>query len=160
MEAVVPAVAADCPRIHLTRWCRDIKAAIFQTIFSNAFSWLKIYQSRLRFFSLKFVSKGPINIIPALVQILAWRRPGDKQLSEPMGASLLTHIGLCVTRPQRDNGHLIIVVGSISERRCEHCLIFKVIGYAIHCWITFAIQYLRFGYFVGKYNVSFSLVAI
>ena len=48
--------------------------------------------------SLKFVPNGPINNIPALVQIMAWRRPGDKQLSEPMIVSLLTHI--CVTRPQ------------------------------------------------------------
>ena len=29
---------------------------------------------------------------------MAWRRPGDKLLSEPMMVSLLTHI--CVTRPQ------------------------------------------------------------
>ena len=48
--------------------------------------------------SLKFVPKGPINNIPALVQIMAWRRPGDKPLSEPMMVSLLTHI--CVTRLQ------------------------------------------------------------
>ena len=48
--------------------------------------------------SLKFVHKGPINNIPALVQIMAWHRPGDKPLSEPMVGSLLTHI--CVTRPQ------------------------------------------------------------
>ena len=48
--------------------------------------------------SLKFVPNGPINNIPALVQIMAWRRPGDKPLSEPMVVSLLTHI--CVTRPQ------------------------------------------------------------
>ena len=34
--------------------------------------------------SLKFVPKGPINNIPALVQIMAWRRSGDKPLSEPM----------------------------------------------------------------------------
>ena len=34
--------------------------------------------------SLKFVPKGPINNIPALVQIMAWRRPGEKPLSEPM----------------------------------------------------------------------------
>ena len=47
---------------------------------------------------LKFVPKGPINNIPALVQIMAWRRPGDKPLSEPMMVSLPTHI--CVTRPQ------------------------------------------------------------
>ena len=48
--------------------------------------------------SLKFVPKGPINNSPALVQIVAWRRPGDKPLSEAMVDCLLTHI--CVTRPQ------------------------------------------------------------
>ena len=48
--------------------------------------------------SLKFVPKGQINNIPSLVQIMAWRRPGDKPLSEPMMARLPTHI--CVTRPQ------------------------------------------------------------
>ena len=48
--------------------------------------------------SLKFVPKCPINNIPALVQIMAWRRPGDKPLSEPMMVCLSTHI--CVTRPQ------------------------------------------------------------
>ena len=34
--------------------------------------------------SLEFVHKGPINNIPALVQIMAWRRIGDKPLPEPM----------------------------------------------------------------------------
>ena len=48
--------------------------------------------------SLKFVPKGPINNISALVQIMAWRRPGDKPLSEPMIVKLPTHV--CVTRPQ------------------------------------------------------------
>ena len=48
--------------------------------------------------SLEFVPKGPINNILAVVQIMAWRRPGDKPLSETMLVSLLTHI--CVTRPQ------------------------------------------------------------
>ena len=38
--------------------------------------------------SLKFAPKGPINNIPALVQIMAWRQPGDKPLSEPMIVSL------------------------------------------------------------------------
>ena len=48
--------------------------------------------------SLKFVPKGPINNIPALVQIMAWRRPGDMPLSEAMMVNLPTHI--CVSRPQ------------------------------------------------------------
>ena len=44
-----------------------------------------------------YVPKGPINNIPSLVQIMVWRRPGDKPLSESMVVRLLTH--LCVTRP-------------------------------------------------------------
>ena len=49
-------------------------------------------------FSLKYVRKGPIDNNAALVQIMAWRRSGDKPLSETMMISLPTHI--CVTRPQ------------------------------------------------------------
>ena len=49
-------------------------------------------------FSLKYVRKGPIDNNPALVQIMARCRPGDKPLSEPMMVNLLTHI--CVTRSQ------------------------------------------------------------
>ena len=65
---------------------------IFKCIFLNENVWIQIK------ISMKFVPKGPINNIPALVQIMAWRRPGDKPLSEPMMVSLTTHI--CVTRPQ------------------------------------------------------------
>ena len=53
--------------------------------------------------SLKFVPKGLINNIPALVLIMAWRRPGDKPLSDPMLVRSLTHI--CVTRPQWVKGY-------------------------------------------------------
>ena len=56
--------------------------AIFQMTFSSAFSRMKIYEFRFKF-SLKFVPMGPINNIPALVKIMAWRRQGDKPLSEP-----------------------------------------------------------------------------
>ena len=48
--------------------------------------------------SLKFVPKSPIDNILALFQMMAWRRPGDKPLSEAMMVSLLAHI--CVARPQ------------------------------------------------------------
>ena len=65
---------------------------IFKCIFLNENAWISLK------ISLKFVSKVRIDNIPALVQIMAWRRPGDKPLSEPMMVSLLTHI--CVTRPQ------------------------------------------------------------
>ena len=76
---------------------------IFNGIFLNANVWMLIK------FSLKFVPKGPIHNIPALVQIMAWRRPGDKPLSEPMVVSLLTHI--CVTRPQWVNYNTNLVIG-------------------------------------------------
>ena len=47
---------------------------------------------------LKFVPKVQISNIPAFVQIMPWRRPGDKPLSELMMVKLLMHI--CITRPQ------------------------------------------------------------
>ena len=65
---------------------------IFKYIFVNENVWISIK------ISLNFVPTGPINNIPALVQIMAWRRPGDKPLSEAMMVNLLTHI--CVIRPQ------------------------------------------------------------
>ena len=40
---------------------------------------------------ISIVPKGPINNIPVLAQIMAWRQPGDKPLSEPMVVSLLTY---------------------------------------------------------------------
>ena len=65
---------------------------MFKYILLNENIWIPIE------ISLKFVPKGSINNNPALFQIMAWRRPGDKPLSEPMMVSSLTHI--CVTRPQ------------------------------------------------------------
>ena len=71
---------------------RHYPDGIFKCIFENENEWISPW------ISLKFVTNGPINNIPALVQIMAWRRRGDKPLSEPMMVSLLTHI--CVARPQ------------------------------------------------------------
>ena len=65
---------------------------IFKLIFLNENVWISID------ISLKFVPKGPINNIPTMVQIMAWRRPGDKPSSRPMMVSLPMHI--CVARPQ------------------------------------------------------------
>ena len=65
---------------------------IFRCIFLNETIWISIK------ISLNFVPQSPINNIPALAQIMAWRRPGDKPLSEAMMITLLMHI--CVTRPQ------------------------------------------------------------
>ena len=64
----------------------------FNCILFNENVWIPIK------ISLEIVPKVRINNIPALVQMMAWYRPGDKLLSEPMVASLPTHI--CVTRPK------------------------------------------------------------
>ena len=68
------------------------KMTFFNCISLNENVWIPIE------ISLKFVPKGPINNIPTLVLIMAWRRLGDKPLSESMMVSLLRHIW--VTRPQ------------------------------------------------------------
>ena len=65
---------------------------------------------------LKSVPKVRINNIPALVQIMAWRRPGDKPLSEPMMVSLLTHI--CVTRPQWVKKSYSLNIDSVESMQC------------------------------------------
>ena len=74
-----------------TQWClntlrprqhgRHFVDDILKSIFFNENVWISIE------ISLKCVPKGPINKIPSLDQIMAWRRPGDKPLSEPMMAS-------------------------------------------------------------------------
>ena len=61
--------------------------------------------------SLKIVPMVRISNIPALVQIMAWCRPGDKPLSESMMISLPTHI--CVNRPQWVH-HFILSLQTIS----------------------------------------------
>ena len=95
VNSLVPDDAIWCHRTWLTHWGRYKMEAISQTTFSNTFSWMKMYEFQLKF---QFIPKGTINNISAVVQIMAWRRPGDKTLSEPMMVRLPTHI--CVTQPQ------------------------------------------------------------
>ena len=89
---------------------------IYKSIFLNENVWFSIK------ISLKFISKDPINNMPALVQIMAWRRPGDKPLSEPMLVSLLTHI--CVTRPQWDMTGPVVSYPTIINKDYSQCYYF------------------------------------
>ena len=68
------------------------KDDIFKCFLLNQNAWISLK------ISLKFISNVQINYIPTLVQIMAWHRQGDKPLSEPMMANLLTYI--CVPRSQ------------------------------------------------------------
>ena len=47
--------------------------------------------SLLRFHTSLFPCKGPVNGIPALIQMMVWNRSGDTPLSEVMVVSLLRH---------------------------------------------------------------------
>ena len=53
-------------------------ATVFTATNSNENVWISVK------ISLKFVPGGPINNIQVLVQIMAWRRPGDELLFDPM----------------------------------------------------------------------------
>ena len=100
---------------------------IFKSIFLNENVWISIK------ISLKFVPKGPINNIPALVQIMAWRRPGDKPLSEPMMVCSPTHI--CVTRPQWVKTFLSIWA-CCYELVIQSDLMFSLICVWINGWVN------------------------
>ena len=103
--------------------------------------------------SLKFDPKGPNNNIPALVQIMAWRRPGDKPLSEPMMVSLPTHI--CITRTQWVNQmlvsiHLVVLYEKfhIPEKNFPGILswikiIDQIITIQYCCWLYFLHENVR-----------------
>ena len=93
----------------------------FKCIFLNENIWILIK------ISLKFVSKGPINNISALVYIMAWRRPGDKPFFEPKMVRLPTHI--CVTRPQcvnkSPNGRAALIE-FCAAMGCKACVSIKL----------------------------------
>ena len=126
IRCCVSIVAADglvLNTLRLRQIGRHFPDAIFGCIFVN-----ENIQISIRI-SLKFVPKSPINNIPALVLIMAWRPPGDKPLSEPMMIRLLTHIR--VTRPQwvkhqvisshNANQHLITPTGVSSWMKVKFC---------------------------------------
>ena len=71
---------------------RHFPENILKCIFLNENVWISLT------ISLKCVRKVRINNIPSLVEIMAWRQPGYKPLSETMMVILLAHI--CVTRLQ------------------------------------------------------------
>ena len=125
----------------LTRWGWDKMAAIYQTTFSNAFSWMKMYKFRLRFHWSFFFQ---INNIPAMVQIMAWHWPEDKLLSEPMMVSLLTHI--CITRPLWVNSlwpnDAIWQHGSMSTLvQVMACCLTAPSRYLNQCWLISKVQW-------------------
>ena len=97
--------------------------------------------------SLKFGPKGPINNTPALVQVMALRRPGDQPLTEPMVVRLLKHI--CVTRPQCVKGLSMEILSFRGNRMA-----------ARQIWGRYGtIENTKWCHIIGKWNsISYNLV--
>ena len=101
---------------------------IFKCIFFNENEWITIK------ILLKFVPNGQINNIPSLVQIMAWRRTGDKPLSEAMMVSLLTHMiyaSLCLNEltrsPHGQNGcHFTDDIFRCTFVNGKFCILIKI----------------------------------
>ena len=118
------------PRKNKTQCCR--RHFLIQFFNENMWIWHKI--------SLKFVPKVGIYLIPSLAQIKAWRRTGDKPLSEPMMVSLPTHI--CVTRPQWVNLNALGPIDAIWQHKSEStlaqvmvCCLTAPNHYLNQCWL-------------------------
>ena len=99
---------------------RHFTDSFFKCICFNEKVWISITIPS------KLVPKGQIDKIPALVEIMAWRRPGDKTLSEPLLVRLPTHI--CVTRPQWVN--TVKPVQNIFAITSTHVMVY-------HWWIPY-----------------------
>ena len=114
---------------------------IFICIFLNENVWISIKNSP------KFVLKRPIYDIPALIQIIAWRRPDDRPLSQPMVVRLPTHV--CVTRSQ-----WVLFLWRILE--CIHNVQINLYERPISHYI----QQFRFHYLKTNYNVQIHMYEI
>ena len=102
--------------------------AIFQMTFSKGFYSMEIYKYWLGF---HWILIPKVKNTRALVQIMAWRRPGDKPLAELMMVSILPHI--CVLWRHWVIRHILFAKAHLctfGEARCyicgPHCLIIPV----------------------------------
>ena len=107
-HVITPLHCINKSRLRQNGW--HLPDGIFKCIFLNENVWIEI-----KIKITEIVPKDWINNMPALVQIMAWHRPGYKPLSEPMMVRLLTHI--CVAQPQWVN--LIICVGWYKMFKCN-----------------------------------------
>ena len=117
-----------------TYWGRDKMVAISKR-FSNAFS------------------NFPLNNLPALVQMMAWRRSGDKPLSEPIMVNLLTHI--YVRRPQcvKPSMYTFIVFRIIAWSVFHTCVSYIYIYIYIYIYYIYIYIYIHTGFWACAYHL-------
>ena len=112
-----PQVSSDGIRYYI--YLKHIEAGTRWPTFSRRHFQSHFLLWKLFYFikmSLKFVPHGPFNNIPALVQIMAWRRSGDKPLFEPMMAYI-------VNAYMRHSA-------SMSKKGCTYIYIYDICVYA------------------------------
>ena len=122
-----------------THWDRDKIVAIYQTT---------VYEFGLRF-HWKFLPKFRINNILALVQIMVWRRPGDKPLSEPMMVSFLRwYASLGINELNAfswfishmdellDGCWMLIYIYRVLHERLVWCIFHRAVKYFSHILVT------------------------
>ena len=98
--------------------CVTIDLEADQTIFSKTFL-MKMYIFFVKI-SLQFVP-SIINNVPALAQIMAWRRPGAGPLSKPWMISLVAHI--YVSRPYWVNTFKIYHLWRVKNIAIYKCIV-------------------------------------
>ena len=120
-----------------------------QATLSNAFSWSKMFEFRIKFHWILFLSVQ----VTIWQHVMAWCRPGNKQLSEPKMVSLPTHI--CRTRPQLVKQMYFLLmhrctihvarITSMSSMSMAMILLVKLL-YSIQCRRWYAHTYLMLAY--------------
>ena len=98
------------------------------------FSSMKMFEFRLKFHWSLF-PRVQLTIFQHWVQVMAWRRIGDKPLSEPKMVRSTTHI--CVTRPQ-----WVKTWNLIARTRMNGCLIFTLALHIMGCKMSAFIFYI------------------
>ena len=99
---------SDLTPLPLDKMAAIVADNIFKCIFLNENDkiWIQI--------SLKLVPRSPIDNKPALIQVMAWCRTGDKPLPEPMMAQF-TDEYICGTRGRWFNTIIMPILSQLSD---------------------------------------------
>ena len=113
-------------RRHLISWVRDKMAAIFQTTFSNAFSWIKMYKFRLCLAQLEQLERWRSEDTPAASWLPTLLRHIGSQVKKIIDLELKTILKVKVEWPWRYRSRSKVMVRDTPSHGSDHlCLIWK-----------------------------------
>ena len=101
-DAMTTEYMASLSHNELTHWGWDKIAAISQTTFSNAFSWMKMHEFCLRFHQSLFLRFKLTKFQHWFIQWLGTRQATSHYLNQ----GWLVYRHMCVTQPQWVNGYM------------------------------------------------------